>query len=98
MRDYPFQELRFDLIGVDSILGTRLSRHAGEPAEVRLRAAARAAALRDASMIAREVEALYTNGPAGGGGVTGSTRETIGLVSTLIARDMIVPRMYYQES
>ena len=49
-------------------------------------------------MIAREVEALYTNGPAGGGGVTGSTRETIGLVSTVIARDMIVPRMYYEES
>jgi hypothetical protein len=32
------------------------------------------------------VEALYTNGPAGGGGVRVFTGEVIGVVSTLVPR------------
>ncbi len=36
--------------------------------------------------ICHEVESLYTNGPAGGGGVRLGVRQVVGIVSTLIAR------------
>jgi len=35
------------------------------------------------------VEALYTNGPAGGGGATASAREVLNMASTLIPRDLV---------
>lgn len=86
---HSFPELRFDFIGMDSIHGARLSEHAPIPYEVRLRAAGRAASPALASWIAREVEALYTNGPAGGGGVFGTTREIIAIKSALVAREFV---------
>ena len=57
--------------------------------EVRLRASVRALNAADAAVIAEEVEALYTNGPAGGGGVTSSVRQTTGIVSTMIAKTAV---------
>jgi hypothetical protein len=92
------RELRFDLIGVNSIHGDRLSIMDQEPYEVRLRAAARADTLREAFLIPREVESLYTNGPAGGGGVTGSTTETVAILSTLVPRNLVTPQIQYEES
>ena len=41
------------------------------------------------ALIGEEVEALYTNGPAAGGGVRKSVNEVIGIVSTLIPRTTI---------
>ena len=43
----------------------------------------------DAVRLGNEVETLYTNGPAGGGGVTKSAREVIAIASTLIPRDAV---------
>ena len=91
-------EVRFDFIGVSSIHGTQLSADAPEPYEVRLRAAGRASSQREASRISREVEALYTNGPAGGGGCTGSTKEVIAIHSALIPRGAITCNVHYEES
>ncbi len=39
--------------------------------------------------IGREVETLYTNGPAGGGGATASAREVLTMASTLVARELV---------
>ena len=39
-----------------------------QPYEVRLRVAGRSADRQKAALIGEEVEALFTNGPAGGGG------------------------------
>jgi Protein of unknown function (DUF1446). len=61
-------ELRFDLIGVDSLHGPQLAAHANEPYEARVRVTGRTENLREAVRIGNEVETLYTNGPAGGGG------------------------------
>src|SRR5262249_31253589 len=61
-------ELRFDLIGVDSVHGPQVSAHANEPYEVRIRVSGRTENMREAIRIGNEVETLYTNGPAGGGG------------------------------
>ncbi len=86
---FQFSELRFDLIGIDSIHGPQLSHAAPVPYEIRLRAAGRATSLASAAWIPREVEALYTNGPAGGGGASGSTREIIAIASALIPRELV---------
>ena len=85
----PIEELRGDLIGVDAVHGARLSAGAGEPYEVRVRVAGRTRTWRDAARIGREVEALYTNGPAGGGGATRSVRELLAMASTFVPRDLV---------
>ena len=91
-------ELLVDFIGVNSIHGPYLSRHAPVPYEVRLRAAGRADSRRAAARVPREVEALYTNGPAGGGGATGSTREVIAILGALIPRESVSHQIHLLES
>jgi len=92
------QELRFDFIGVNSIHGDHLSQMLNEPYEVRLRVAGRAETRKHASIVPREVEALYTNGPAGGGGVSTSIRETIAMVSSLVPRELVSHHVDYEVS
>jgi hypothetical protein len=43
--------------------------------------------------LAREIESLYTNGPAGGGGVETSVRDTIAIISTLVPRELVEPHI-----
>ncbi|MDB5964142.1 MAG: hypothetical protein JWQ72_642 [Polaromonas sp.] len=83
---------RYELIGVNAILGPALAdaaSHGHQPCEVRARAAMRVLTRKDAERVANEVEALYLNGPAGGGGVTKSVREVIAAASILIPRDWV---------
>jgi hypothetical protein len=89
----PVEELRSDLIGIDALHGMRLSNGGCDPYEVRARIAGRARTLADAQRIGREVEALYTNGPAGGGGATSVAREVMTMTSTLIARPLVSCRV-----
>lgn len=60
-----------------------------EPAEVRLRFVVRTRDLATATRIGEEVESLYLNGPAGGGGVTKSKREIVAIVSGLLPEDQV---------
>ncbi len=92
-------EVRCDLIGIDAIHGPALSTAAGaqEPYEVRLRVAGRAATPEQAARIGKEVETLYTNGPAGGGGATRVVREVLAVQSTFIPRDSVRPRVAIEE-
>jgi hypothetical protein len=82
-------ELRFDLIGVDSLHGSELSARAAEPYEVRVRVAGRTASLAEATRIGNEVETLYTNGPAGGGGAIKAAREIVAVQSVLLPRAQV---------
>jgi hypothetical protein len=91
-----FDEMRVDLIGVTSLHG-RAFDPSTHPYEVRLRVAARAATAELAARVGDEVEALYTNGPAGGGGTRKYVHEQIGIVSTLIDRDRVHPRVSVHE-
>lgn len=86
--------LRADLIGAISILGD----DAGEmrralpdmrARDVRLRLAGEHADRAQAERILREVTALYTCGPAGGGGVRTALRPRLNMVSCTIARDAV---------
>ena len=92
------RETRFELIGVDSILGPRLSAGAPEPREVRVRVAGRTDSLAEAARIGNEVESLYLNGPASGGGVTKSAREILGVRSTLLPEHLIRTAVHVVES
>jgi hypothetical protein len=91
-------ELRFDLIGVDSLYGETAADERGEPYEVRVRVAGRTATAEEALRIGNEVETLYTNGPAGGGGVTKSTREVLAVQSVLLPRDDVKPSFAFVEA
>jgi hypothetical protein len=89
-------ELRIDLIGSTSLHGRTFDERA-RPYEVRLRVAARAADADRARLVGEEVEALYTNGPAGGGGVRTSVTEQVGIVSTLVPRSAVEPSITVRE-
>ncbi|MGE3507376.1 MAG: acyclic terpene utilization AtuA family protein [Vicinamibacterales bacterium] len=91
------REMRYDVIGVDALHPIGLARSAPAPYEVRLRVAARADSARDARRIAREVEALYTNGPAGGGGAAVVVKPVLTMRSTLIPRELVEPHVQLTE-
>jgi hypothetical protein len=85
--------LRVDLIGVTSLFaddeGRWLDAHpAGEAADVRLRVAMNHRDKRAAERLAREVTALYTCGPAGGGGVRTAMRLRLGTLSCPFPREL----------
>jgi hypothetical protein len=84
-------DMRIDLIGMDSAHRAGFS-HA-TPYEVRLRVAARTATRELAERVGAEVEALWINGPAGGGGVRRYAQERIGVVSLLLDRARAKPRV-----
>ncbi len=91
-------ELRFETIGVDTLHGAGLSRRDEGPYEVRIRVAARTTSLAEAVRVGNEVETLYTNGPAGGGGATKSAREIVAVQSVLLPRDAVTTRIEYLEA
>jgi Acyclic terpene utilisation family protein AtuA len=94
IREFP--QMRIDLIGSSSMHGKSFDR-AAHPYEVRLRVAARATTAERAMIVGEEVEALYTNGPAGGGGTRKHVQEQIGIVSTLIERERVPTEVTIKE-
>jgi hypothetical protein len=86
--------LRIDLIGVSSVLADDAGHWlAAVPdtgaTDVRLRIALRHTDRVQAERLTREMVALYTCGPAGGGGVRTSLRPTLGTLSFLMPRRLI---------
>jgi hypothetical protein len=91
--------LRCDLIGVASVLGDDAGRWAmareAAPAsveDVRLRMAAVAPTRSEAEFVTREVLALYTCGPAGGGGVRTALTPRLGSDHWFVPREWLNPR------
>lgn len=91
-----FSDIRIDLIGCNSVHRTSFG-HGEEPYEVRLRVAAKASSQAVAEQVGEEVEALYTNGPAGGGGARKYVHEVVGIVSVLIPRDKVQTQVTIRE-
>ena len=88
-------EMRWDMIGVDAV-----HRGAGvgmgpEPRDVRIRVAGRTECLSEAIRIGNEVETLWSNGPAGGGGGRKMAREIIATASILIDARQVDPSISY---
>lgn len=97
----PIEELRIDFMGVNSLfkdkISDSISNFRSDYTEVRLRVAARTKTKEDAKIIGNEVEALYTNGPAAGGGVRKYVREIISIASILIPEESIKTEVVYRE-
>ncbi|MCP2252596.1 Protein of unknown function (DUF1446) [Prauserella aidingensis] len=66
---------------------------AEDPAEVRVRVSARVPTAEAAEAVGWEVESLYTNGPAGGGGARRSTTEIVAVRSCVVPREHVRPRV-----
>ncbi|HEY2928466.1 acyclic terpene utilization AtuA family protein [Piscinibacter sp.] len=86
--------LRADLIGVASVFADDAGGWAdldasGDARDVRLRVALRHAERACAQRLPREITALYTCGPAGGGGVRTALRPTLGTLSCLLPREQV---------
>lgn len=90
--------VRFDLIGQSSVLADDAGRWHG-PAQdegigihdIRLRVAASTGHRNDAEAVVREVLALYTCGPAGGGGVRTQVSSRLASDSCFVPRDWVRP-------
>lgn len=92
--------LRCDLIGVASILGDDGNRlldatAAGAATDVRLRVAARHDAAAAIDRLLREVTALWTCGPAGGGGARGARRQRLSSRACLLPREQVPARFTF---
>ena len=89
-------QVRCDLIGVSSVFGDDAGRwiaQRGEAAaeDVRLRVAAASSQRDDVELLTREVLALYTCGPAGGGGVRTSITPRLYSDSCFVPREWLQP-------
>ena len=89
---HQFDEMKYDLIGCNSLFWEDGYKYK-EPSEVRVRVAGRAKTKDAADIIGNEVEALYTNGPAGGGGAIKRTRDIISVASILVSRHDVHPEV-----
>lgn len=87
-----FDEFKIDLIGLNSMHGEQLANDSA-PYEIRLRVAGKSSIKEIAHRVGEEVEALYTNGPAGGGGARKYVHEVIGVVSVLLNRKQIFSKL-----
>jgi len=89
-------EHRAELIGVNAMHGGQLGDDR-TPYEVRVRLALRCTTRAQAERVGQEVEALYLNGPAAGGGVTQSVREVVAAASALVPREAATPAVHLLE-
>lgn len=94
--------LRFDLIGISSVFGDDANRWLQAlpnptPAaqDLRLRVAARHDDRAVVDHLLREVTALWTCGPAGGGGVRTSKRQRLSMQSCLVPRENVPARFEF---
>lgn len=93
------QEVRAELIGVDSLHGADISERSNtEPWEVRLRVVARCEERAEAVRVGNEVETLYTNGPAGGGGASKTLRQVVAVASLLLPRSAVTVKVQQEQS
>ncbi|MGP5547744.1 acyclic terpene utilization AtuA family protein [Psychrobacter alimentarius] len=76
-------EMRYDFIGLNSLYANETFDMQEAP-ETRLRIAARTEDEAVANTIVREAMSLYTNGPAGGGGIRSNIKEIVSIGSILI--------------
>ena len=86
--DFKPRELRTDLLGVNSLYRNVLPAQE-QLSEVRMRAAIHTETEEQAELLGREVEALYTNGPAGGGGARSSVVQVVSIASVLIPANLV---------
>ncbi len=89
------QTIQYDLIGANSAWPGETPH---DMRDVRLRVASRVPDQAAADKLINEVEALYVNGPAGGGGVRIASRPTIRTYTAFVPREKVSPRWDFVEA
>lgn len=92
-------EYRVDYIGYNALYKDKISRHITPESnsEVRLRVSARAKNPEDVTAVVREIECMYTNGPAGGAGIASKVRHVVSVENILIPREDIKYQVVWKE-
>ncbi|HEV8263068.1 MAG TPA: acyclic terpene utilization AtuA family protein [Burkholderiales bacterium] len=95
------EEVRIDFLGLNAIHGAMTPKDAPEPYEIAVRVAARTKTREEAIKVGREVDGMAVSGV----GMTGKrvphqdrTREIIGVWSSLVPREKVVPNINFFES
>jgi hypothetical protein len=94
------EEIRIDFLGINAIHGAMSPSHLPEPYEVAVRVAARTKTREEALKVGREVDGMAVSGIAATGKrvpFQERAREVIGVWSSLIAREHVVPEIKYFE-
>jgi hypothetical protein len=97
LADIHDEDIRIDLVGVNSILGDASLPAGAAPAEVRTHVSARCADAEIAQIVEDEVYALTISGPAGGGSVRSERRPRLDVVDGLIDRDLVRTELVWEE-
>ena len=94
-------EIRIDFLGLNAIHGAMSPANQPEPYEIAVRVAARTRTREEANKVGREVDGMAVSGV----GMTGKrvphqdrTREIIGVWSSLVPREKIIPSLTFYES
>ena len=97
LRKLPLDEVKIDLIGVNSLNWNPDRYRSTDPDEIRVRVAARTRDKIVAARIGEEVEAMYTNGPAGGCGAVKRVTEIVSVASMLVSRNDVTATVCIKE-
>jgi hypothetical protein len=92
------EELRVDLIGVDSLHASARRGDPDDALDVRLRCALRTGDEELARLLLWEVESLLCCGPAGGGGYRGALTPSVVTCSASLPREAVEPRLAILEA
>jgi len=95
LKEKGFDKIRVDYIGVNSLFNGKEFIKAVELQEIRLRVCANTDSFEQAKIVGNEVEALYLNGPSGGGGAEKVTKEIIAIGSIFVDQEDIPHKVSY---
>jgi Acyclic terpene utilisation family protein AtuA len=96
LADLPREDVRIDLVGVDSIIGAASQPPPNALPEVRVHVSARCADAEVALMIEDEVYSLTLSGPAGGGSVRSERRPSLAVIDGFIDRTLVTTDIVWE--
>jgi len=96
--DFADDDIRIDLVGLDSTLGPASPPPANRVPEVRVHVSARCPDATIAQIVEDEVYALTLSGPAGGGSVRSERRPSLAVVDGLLDRALVKTETVWETS
>lgn len=98
LESFAPQDIRIDLVGIDSTLGAGSLPAPDRLAEVRMHVSARCTDAETAQWVEDEVYALTLSGPAGGGSVRSERRPRLAVIDGLIARERVHHELVWEQT
>ena len=98
LSDISDEDIRIDIVGLNSILGRASSPPVAPPIEARVHVSARCADAEMAQIVEDEVYALTLSGPAGGGSVRSERRPRLDVVDGYIDRSLVQTELVWERA